>query len=134
MNKEKRKILNQYTTVTKLAHFVNVERPYLSLIITGKKQASDSLANRLAAACNMYTQRTCYFLKSDFMNVEDCTLDDTDIIDQRIATLEIEIAQRFMTIDDLRRTVDPSSGSILDGFATLNRLMTIMDGLRGDYK
>ena len=82
----------------------------------------------------MYTQRTCYFLKSDFMNVEDCTLDDTDIIDQRIATLEIEIAQRFMTIDDLRRTVDPSSGSILDGFATLNRLMTIMDGLRGDYK
>lgn len=134
MNADKRKILNQYTTVTKLAQFVNIHRPHLSDILKGKAQASDSAANRLAAACNMFTQRTCYYLKSDFMNVDDCTLDDADIIDQRIATLEIEIAQRFMTIDDLRRTVDPSSGSILDGFATLNRLMTIMDGLRGDYK
>ena len=134
MNADKRKILNQYTTVTKLAHFVSNDRSHINNILRGKTQASDSLANRLAAACNMFTQRTCYYLKSDFMNVDDCTLDEADIIDQRIATLEIEIAQRFMTIDDLRRTVDPSSGSILDGFATLNRLMTIMDGLRGDYK
>lgn len=134
MNPDKRKILNQYTTVTKLAHFVSNDRSHINNILRGKAQASDSLANRLAAACNMFTQRTCYYLKSDFMNVDDCTLDDGDIIDQRIATLEIEIAQRFMTIDDLRRTVDPSSGSILDGFATLNRLMTIMHGLRGDYK
>jgi len=129
MNTDKQTLLSKFCTVTQLAKFVGAERSYVSRCVNGSAVPSVELANRLAAACNMFTQRTSYFIKSDF--IPDADTDYQDAIDQRIATLEIEIAQRIMTIDDLRRDADPSAPSMLEAFNTLYRLTTIIEGLRG---
>ena len=129
MNTDKQTLLSKFCTVTQLAKFVGADRSYVSRCVNGSVVPSVELANRLAAACNMFPQRTSYFIKADF--IPDADTDYQDAIDQRIATLEIEIAQRIMTIDDLRRDADPSAPSMLEAFNTLYRLTTIIEGLRG---
>ncbi len=129
MNNDKQELLSKHVQVTALAKFVGTDRAHISRVLNNKVSASDDLANRLAAACNMYTRRTSYFLKSDFiLGMSETT--DIDVIEQRIASIEIEIATRVMTIDDLRRQYNPQAGSILDAFGTMYRLMSIIEGMK----
>lgn len=129
MNEEKQAFLGKYVKVTQLAKFVGADRGYVSRCINGSATPSAELANRLAAACNMFTQQSGIFSKRDF--IPEANDDHQDLIDQRIAALEIEIAQKIMIIDDLRREADPKAPSMLEAFNTLYRLTTIIEGLRG---
>lgn len=129
MNEQKLNLLKSKVSAAQLAKFVGSSRQYISSVINASQVPSSELANRLAAACNMYCQRQGYFTISDF--IPEANDDHQDLIDQRIAALEIEIAQRIMTIDDLRREADPKAPSMLEAFNTLYRLTTIIEGLRG---
>ena len=129
MNAEKKELLSKSVSVSQLSKFVGSHRTHISSIINGRSSASEDLATLLAAACNLYTQRTGYYTKSDFILGTDDQQDDA--IEQRIATLEIEIAQRIVTIDDLRRANDPTAPCMTTAFTLMHRLTNLVEGLKG---
>ena len=129
MNTDKRETLDRYVKITQLAKFVGVERAYTSKIINGTATPSVELANQLAIACNMFCQTQGYFTTQDFRpGFENIT---TSFDDQRIASLEVEIAQRIHMIDKIRRESDPTAKGMLDMFSAFHRICTIVEGLKG---
>jgi len=126
MNKDKLQLLKSKVSPAQLAEFVGKSRPYISSVLNGSLTPSNDLAQQLATACNIFCQRQGYFSILDFLPEA-----ETNINDQRIALLEVEIAQRIHMIDEIRRESDPTAKGMLDVFSAFHRICTIVEGLKG---
>lgn len=118
MNDLKRQLLKRSVKVQTLAAFLDIDRPYLSLILNGKRSAGRELATRLATAANMFTMRIGYYMPSDF--TDHINIDDH--YDLAIAELENIVAKAILTLDTFRHNADPNARPILQDFAQIKRL------------
>ena len=118
MNDLKRQLLKRSVKVQTLAAFLDIDRPYLSLILNNKRSAGRELATRIATAANMFTMRIGYYMPSDF--TDHINIDNN--YDMAIAELENIVAKAILTLDTFRHNADPNARPILQDFAQIKRL------------